>query len=151
MRFLLVDRIRELESGKRAVGVKNVTLSEDFFTHHFPFHPIMPGALIMECLVQLADWLLRESTAFESVAVPASFDSLKFYKLVRPGDQLKLEVELVSRENGRCVIRGQARCESEIVAVGRFTMTLRPAREFGCIDELRKLYDMIRPPAPLRE
>ena len=90
MRFLLVDRIRELESGKRAVGVKNVTLSEDFFTHHFPYHPIMPGALIMECLVQLADWMLRESTAFESVAMPSTVDSLKFYKLVRPGDQLKL-------------------------------------------------------------
>src|SRR6266849_4316503 len=122
MRFLLVDRITEIESGKRAVGVKNVTLSEDFFTHHFPNHPIMPGALITECLVQLADWLLRESTGFESIGTPASFDSLKFYKMVRPGDQLKLEVELTSRENGTCAMSGKARCEDETVAAGRFTM-----------------------------
>jgi 3-hydroxyacyl-[acyl-carrier-protein] dehydratase len=146
MRFLLVDRITELDSGKRAAGVKNVTLSEDFFTHHFPFHPIMPGALITECLVQLADWMLRESVAFESVAVPATFDSLKFYRLVRPGDQLKLEVELVSRENDLCVIRGQARCEGETAAAGRFTMALRPAEEFQSPDEARKFYRMIRGP-----
>jgi 3-hydroxyacyl-[acyl-carrier-protein] dehydratase len=146
MRFLLVDRITELDSGKRAAGVKNVTLSEDFFTHHFPFHPIMPGALITECLVQLADWMLRESTAFASVATPSTFDSLKFYKLVRPGDQLKLEVELVSQENGECVIRGRAKCETDTVAAGRFTMTLRPADEFQSAGEIRKLYRMIRFP-----
>jgi len=144
MRFLLVDRITELESGKRASGVKNVTLSEDFFTHHFPFHPIMPGALITECLVQLADWLIRESLDFESIATPASFDSLKFYRLVRPGDQLKLDVEMVSREGDRCDVRGEARCEDEKVAVGRFTMTLRPAAEFQPAEEARKYYDMIR-------
>jgi 3-hydroxyacyl-[acyl-carrier-protein] dehydratase len=146
MRFLLVDRITELESGKRAAGVKNVTLSEDFFTHHFPFHPIMPGALITECLVQLADWMLRESTAFESVAMPSAFDALKFYKLVRPGDQLRLEVELVSRENGECVIRGRAKCDADVVAAGRFTMTLRPAHEFQDAGDVQKLYRMIRSP-----
>ena len=144
MRFLLVDRITELDSGKRAAGVKNVTLSEDFFTHHFPFHPIMPGALITECLVQLADWLLRESAAFESVAVPSAFDSLKFYRLVRPGDQLKLEVEIVSRQGDTCVIRGQARCEDETVASGRFSMTLHPAEELQSPAESRKYYRMIR-------
>jgi 3-hydroxyacyl-[acyl-carrier-protein] dehydratase len=111
----------------------------------------MPGALITECLVQLADWMLRESTAFESVAMPSSFDSLKFYKLVRPGDQLKLEVELVSREDGQCVIRGRARCESEVVAAGRFTMTLRPGEEFQSAGELRKIYNMIRAPGQLVE
>jgi 3-hydroxyacyl-[acyl-carrier-protein] dehydratase len=144
MRFLLVDRITGLESGKRAEGVKNVTLSEDFFTHHFPFHPIMPGALITECLVQLADWLIREHSDFESIATPASFDSLKFYRLVRPGDQLKLDVEIVSRENDRCDVRGEARCDNDKVAAGRFTMTLRPAGEFQPREEARKYYRMIR-------
>jgi 3-hydroxymyristoyl/3-hydroxydecanoyl-(acyl carrier protein) dehydratase len=106
----------------------------------------MPGALITECLVQLADWMLRESTAFTSVAMPSTFDSLKFYKLVRPGDQLKLEVELVSGENGEYVIRGRARCEADTVATGRFTMTLRPADAFQSTSEIRKLYRMIRSP-----
>lgn len=144
MRFLLVDRITELETGKRAAGVKNVTLSEDFFTHHFPFHPIMPGALITECLVQLADWLLREEAQFESIATPSSFDSLKFYRLVRPGDQLRLEVQLVSRENGTCAMRAEAKCEGERVATGKFTMTLRPAQQFQTPEEARRLFTMIR-------
>jgi 3-hydroxyacyl-[acyl-carrier-protein] dehydratase len=144
MRFLLVDRITEMDSGKRAAGIKNVTLSEDFFTFHFPFHPIMPGALIAECLVQLADWMLRESAGFEWIGMPSTFDSLKFYRLVRPGDQLKLEVELVSRDQGQCVIRGQAKCENETVAAGRFTMTLRPAGEYQSVEEARKIYNMIR-------
>lgn len=144
MRFLLVDRITELERGKRAAGVKNVTLSEDFFTHHFPFHPVMPGALITECLVQLADWLLREEAEFESIATPASFDSLKFYRLVRPGDQLKLMVEIVGRQNGTCSVRGEAKCETERVATGRFTMVLRPGQAFQPAEEARKYYAMIR-------
>jgi 3-hydroxyacyl-[acyl-carrier-protein] dehydratase len=144
MRFLLVDRITELESGKSAKGIKNVTLSEDFFTHHFPFHPIMPGALITECLVQLADWLLRESANFELIGTPSTFDSLKFYKLVRPGDQLKLEVELVSREEDVCKLRGKARIGDDTVATGRFTMTLRPAAQFQPPDEARRYYTMIR-------
>lgn len=145
MRFLLVDRITELDRGKRAAGLKNVTMSEDFFTHHFPFHPIMPGALITECLVQLADWMLRENADFESIGLPSSFDSLKFYRMVTPGDQLKLEVELVSRDNGLCVIRGQARIEDETVAAGRFTMTERPAGDYQTADESRRLYKMLRP------
>jgi 3-hydroxyacyl-[acyl-carrier-protein] dehydratase len=144
MRFLLVDRITALESGKRAAGVKNVTLSEDFFTHHFPFHPIMPGALITECLVQLADWLIREHSDFESIATPDSFDSLKFYRLVRPGDQLKLDVEVVGRDSDRCDVRGEVRCDNEKVAVGRFSMTLRPAEAFQPAEDARRLYRMIR-------
>jgi 3-hydroxyacyl-[acyl-carrier-protein] dehydratase len=144
MRFLLVDRITELDSGKRAAGIKNVSLSEDFFTHHFPFFPIMPGALITECLVQLADWMLRESSAFESIATPSTFDSLKFYKLVRPGDQLRLDVELVSREDAQCSFRGQAKIDSETVAVGRFTMTMRPGGAFQSPEESRRTYEMLR-------
>ena len=67
-------------------------------------------------------------------------------KLVRPGDQLELEVELVTRQDTHCEIRGQARCESETVAAGRFSMTLRPAHEFESAEESRRLYDMIRVP-----
>src|SRR5678816_1482356 len=98
MRFLLIDRITQLDRGTRARALKNVTLSEDYFTHHFPDQPIMPGALITECLVQLADWVLREREDFNVVALPSSFESVKFHQLVRPGDQLELEVELVGEE-----------------------------------------------------
>jgi 3-hydroxyacyl-[acyl-carrier-protein] dehydratase len=144
MRFLLVDRITDLTTGERASGLKNVTLSEDFFTHHFATHPIMPGALMIECLVQLADWLLRESVNFEFVAFPSCFESVKFHRLVRPGDQLQLEVEIVARENEQFQIRGQALCREQVMVAGRFTMALAPADGFQPADEARIIYRMIR-------
>jgi 3-hydroxyacyl-[acyl-carrier-protein] dehydratase len=144
MRFLLVDRITEIEKGKRAAGIKNITLSEDFFAFHFPEHPIMPGALITECLVQLADWTVRDNEDFESVAVASAFDTVKFHNLVRPGDQLQLEVEVTGRENGDYQFRGEARCDGRVMAVGRFTMSVHPADELQPAEEGRRLYEMIR-------
>ncbi len=146
MRFLLVDRITHMEKGKRAAGIKNVTLSEDFFTFHFPDHPIMPGALIAECMVQLADWTVRESEDFASVAVPSAFETLKFHHLVRPGDQLRLEVEVIGKQDGEYSFRGEARCGDNLVSAGRFTMTLHAAEEFHPAEEGRRLFQMIRDP-----
>lgn len=144
MRFFLVDRITSLESGKRATALKNVTLSEDFFTHHFPDHPIMPGALITECLVQLADWVLREKEAFASVALPVSFEKVKFYHLVRPGDCLCLDVELVDQVAGEYCFRAQASCGGQVVAVARFNMQLQPAEELLSPEESSRHFAMIR-------
>jgi 3-hydroxyacyl-[acyl-carrier-protein] dehydratase len=144
MRFLLVDRITELTRGERATGVKNVTLSEDFFTHHFAYHPIMPGALMIECLVQLADWLLRESVNFESVSMPSSFESVKFHRLVRPGDQLELRVEVAGRENDHFQVRGQVLCQGQVVVAARFAMVLLPTDNFQPAEEARMLFRMIR-------
>ena len=144
MRFLLVDRITELDSGKRATGVKNVSLSEDFFAHHFPDHPIMPGALITECMVQLADWILREERDFNSVGLPSSFEAVKFHHLVHPGDQLVLDVELIANENSHYQFSGKARCGTQVVAKARFTMDLRPAEELQPREESRRLFNMLR-------
>jgi 3-hydroxyacyl-[acyl-carrier-protein] dehydratase len=144
MRFLMVDRITELESGKRACAVKNVTLSEDFFTHHFPHYPVMPGALIVESLVQLADWLIRENQNFESAGLPEAFESIKFYKLVRPGDQLNLKVEVLDTENGQYRLSGQAQCDQQVVAVARFTMKLISATELQPVEEAKHFFNLIR-------
>jgi len=144
MRFLLVDRITELATGKRAMGVKNVTLSEDFFTHHFINHPIMPGVLMIECLVQLADWLLRESVNFEYVAIPSGFESVKFHRLVRPGDQLQLDVEIIGKENEQFQIRGQVFCQGQIAVAGRFAMSLMPADDFQTAEEGKTVFRMMR-------
>lgn len=143
MRFLLVDRITALESGKRATGVKNVSLTEDFFEHHFPEHPIMPGMLITECMVQLADWLLREQRDFDSVGLPSVFESVKFHHFVRPGDQLVLDVEQVGNEDSHYQFRGQATRSKQVVAIARFTMHLRPAEELQAPEESRRLFKMI--------
>jgi 3-hydroxyacyl-[acyl-carrier-protein] dehydratase len=144
MRFLMVDRITELERGKRACALKNVTLSEDFFTHHFPLQPIMPGALIVECMVQLADWLIRENQNFDSAGLPAAFESIKFYQLVRPGDQLNLEVEVLDRENGQYRLNGQAQCAQQLVAAARFTMNLVPATDLQPAEDAKRFFEVIR-------
>jgi UDP-3-O-[3-hydroxymyristoyl] N-acetylglucosamine deacetylase/3-hydroxyacyl-[acyl-carrier-protein] dehydratase len=94
--FLLVDKIIELEPDKRAVGIKNVTMNEQFFTGHFPGRPVMPGVLIIEAMAQVAGVLMlnkRENAG--KYAYFMSLDNAKFRKTVVPGDQLRLEVEVV--------------------------------------------------------
>lgn len=90
--FLMVDRVIEIEPGKRAVGLKNVTANEEFFTGHYPGQPIMPGVLIIEAMAQLGGLLLsRELEHTGKVAVLLSLDRVKFRRPVMPGDQLLLE------------------------------------------------------------
>ena len=141
----MVDRITELERGKRARGIKNVTLSEDFFSFHFPDHPIMPGALIIECLVQLADWTVRENEDFAFVGLPCHFESIKFHHLVRPGDQLQLTVEVVAHEADQYFFRGEARCCDKVVAVGRFVLITHDVEGLMPPQEVRRLFRVICP------
>jgi 3-hydroxymyristoyl/3-hydroxydecanoyl-(acyl carrier protein) dehydratase len=143
MRFLLVDRILEMESGKYATGIKNVTLSEDFLTHHFPDYPIMPGTLIAEALVQLADWVIRESTSFTQMGLATSFERIKFRRLVRPGDQLRLEVNLLSRDGEQAVVEGKAFCDGALVTSVSFTLGLEPLEPLQSSESARRIYRMI--------
>lgn len=145
MRFLLVDRILELESGKRAVGIKNVTLSEDFLTHHFPDFPLMPGMLIVESLVQLADWVIRESSDFKSIGIADGFERMKFHRMARPGDQLHLEVEIVSTEGEQAQVKGRASCQGKMVAAARFTLAIQATDLIQAADDSRRLYNIIKP------
>lgn len=93
--FLLVDRIIEIEEGKRIVGLKNVTQNEWFFQGHFPGQPIMPGVLILEALAQVgAVMVLRNFKAEGRIALFAGLDEVKFRRKVVPGDQLRLEAEV---------------------------------------------------------
>lgn len=93
--FLLVDKIVELEEGKRAVGIKNVTMNEPFFQGHFPGRPIMPGVLICEALAQVgAVVILRNPEFKDKLAVFTGIDNFKFRHQVVPGETLRLEVEL---------------------------------------------------------
>jgi len=123
--FLMIDRVDELEPGKRAVAVKNVTVDEPFFQGHFPEYPIMPGVLIVEALAQtagIATAVLEDSR--DKLGVLAGIDSMKFKKQVVPGDTLKLESEIVSNRMGvvkakvRATVDGQVAAEGEI----RFAM-----------------------------
>lgn len=117
--FLLVDRILEVEPGKRAVGIKNVTANEPFFQGHFPGNPIMPGVLIVEALAQTAcvAALLDEANKGK-LGVFAAIDSMKFKKLVTPGDTLRLEAEVTAFKLNIAVINVKATVEGKLAAEG---------------------------------
>jgi len=117
--FLLVDRIIELEEGKRAVGIKNVTINDSFFQGHFPGHPIMPGVLIIEALAQVGTVAILKKPEYEGyLGLFAGLDDVKFKRQVIPGDQLRLEVELVKLRKNYGVARGVAYVGDALAAEG---------------------------------
>jgi UDP-3-O-[3-hydroxymyristoyl] N-acetylglucosamine deacetylase/3-hydroxyacyl-[acyl-carrier-protein] dehydratase len=115
--FLLVDRILEIEDRKRIVGIKNVTINEPFFQGHFPGDPIMPGVLIIEAMAQVGGMLLIGSVAGAErrTVYFMSIDSIKFRKPVRPGDQLRLELDLVQIRGNVCRMTGVAKVDGKVV------------------------------------
>ncbi|MFA1512168.1 3-hydroxyacyl-ACP dehydratase FabZ [Priestia megaterium] len=120
--FLLVDRILEVEEGKKAVGLKNVSANEEFFNGHFPDYPVMPGVLIVEALAQVgAVAMLKKEENQGRLAFFAGIDNCRFKKQVRPGDQLRLEVEIVrargsiGKGKGIATVDGQLVCETDIM------------------------------------
>jgi UDP-3-O-[3-hydroxymyristoyl] N-acetylglucosamine deacetylase/3-hydroxyacyl-[acyl-carrier-protein] dehydratase len=116
--FLLVDRILEIEERKRIVGLKNVTINEPFFQGHFPGHPIMPGVLIIEAMAQVGGMLLMGSVEDpeSKVVYFMSLDNVKFRRPVKPGDQIRFELEIIQLRGTVCKMRGVGKVEGEIVA-----------------------------------
>jgi UDP-3-O-[3-hydroxymyristoyl] N-acetylglucosamine deacetylase/3-hydroxyacyl-[acyl-carrier-protein] dehydratase len=116
--FLLVDRILEIEEKKRIVGLKNVTINEPFFQGHFPGHPIMPGVLIIEAMAQVGGMLLMGSVddPESKVVYFMSLDNVKFRKPVKPGDQIRFELEIVQIRGMVCKMRGVGKVDGEVIA-----------------------------------
>ncbi len=123
--FLLVDKVVAVEEGKRAVGIKNVTVNEGFFQGHFPGRPVMPGVLIVEAMAQVGGVLMlspaenRGKLAFFMAA-----DKVKFRKPVVPGDQLKIEVEVGKMRSKTGQVKTQAFVDGEVVAEGELMFAL---------------------------
>ncbi|MDF2065587.1 3-hydroxyacyl-ACP dehydratase FabZ [Bacillus sp. Cr_A10] len=120
--FLLVDKILELDEGKRAVGIKNVTANEEFFKGHFPSYPVMPGVLIVEALAQVSAVVMLTKEGNEGrLGLLAGIDNCRFKKQVKPGDQLRLEVEItrlkgpIGKGKGIATVDGELVCESELI------------------------------------
>lgn len=117
--FLLVDRVIEMESCKRIVGVKNVTINEPFFQGHFPGHPVMPGVLIVEAMAQVAGilaYLSSDDEIRKKVCYFMSIDNARFRKPVVPGDLLRLEMEATMNRRGIWGFNGKAYVEDKLVA-----------------------------------
>jgi beta-hydroxyacyl-ACP dehydratase FabZ len=116
--FLLVDRILELQAGRRVVALKNVSFNEPFFPGHFPGAPVMPGVLIVEALAQAgAVLLLHDMPDRESKLVYfTGIDKARFRRTVLPGDQLWLTLEVLNLRSRNCKMRGTAEVEGQIAA-----------------------------------
>jgi 3-hydroxyacyl-[acyl-carrier-protein] dehydratase len=116
--FLMVDAIEEMERWKRIVGIKNVTINEIYFQGHFPGKPIMPGVLIIESMAQTGGLLLlkevpdREKKLVYFVAI----DNARFRRPVVPGDQLRIEVNVIAWRGTFCKLEGRATVNGELVA-----------------------------------
>jgi UDP-3-O-[3-hydroxymyristoyl] N-acetylglucosamine deacetylase / 3-hydroxyacyl-[acyl-carrier-protein] dehydratase len=116
--FLLVDRIVEIDAGKRIVGIKNVTINEPFFQGHFPGHPIMPGVLIIEAMAQVGGMLLMGAVPDpdKKVVYFTSLNNVKWRRPVKPGDQLRFELDLLQVRGMMCKMQGVAKVDGEVVA-----------------------------------
>jgi 3-hydroxyacyl-[acyl-carrier-protein] dehydratase len=115
--FLLVDRILEVEKGKRAVGIKNVTFNEPQFTGHFPDRPIMPGVLIIEALAQVGAVLMLQMPENQGkLALFAGIDECRFRRMVVPGDQLRMEVEVLRLKGAFGKVRATATVDGQLAA-----------------------------------
>lgn len=127
--FLLVDRVLELDKGKRIVALKNVTINEPFFVGHFPHRPVMPGVLMLEALAQAAALLafetlgttLDDNTVYYFVGI----DGARFKRPVEPGDQLTLDVTLDRMRSGILKFKARALVGTEVAVEAQLMCTMR--------------------------
>jgi 3-hydroxyacyl-[acyl-carrier-protein] dehydratase len=132
MKFYLTDRVLELEAGKRLVAVKNLSLAEEYLQDHFPSYPVLPGVLMFEAMIQAAAWLQRLTTDFaQSMVVLQEARNIKYGAFFRPGTQMRVEVELVKRDDdGLWSFKGVGASGEQTNVQGRFTL-----RAFNLADE----------------
>ena len=124
--FLLIDRVEEIETGKRAVAYKNVTMNEPFFQGHFPGEPIMPGVLIVEALAQTGAVAILSMPEYKGkIALFGGIDKLRFKRQVVPGDVLKLEVEIIKRKGTIGIGSAIATVNGEVAVKGELTFAIQ--------------------------
>ncbi|MBC7635076.1 MAG: 3-hydroxyacyl-ACP dehydratase FabZ [Acetobacteraceae bacterium] len=126
--FLLIDRVVDIISGQSAIGIKNVTVNENFFQGHFPGHPVMPGVLIIEAMAQTAAVLVVETLGPDArgrVVYFMSIDSAKFRRPVTPGDQLRIHIAKSHQRGMVWKFAAQAKVDGVVVAEATYTAMIR--------------------------
>ena len=126
MRFYFVDRLTQIEPGQRIQGYKNVSMSEPYFSTHFPRFPVLPGVIVVEAMAQLAGLLIEVSTPADppKKAILSIVDRVKFKQMVRPGDRLDLSAHLVILDEDGARAEVEARIGDALVAQTRLTFAL---------------------------
>jgi 3-hydroxyacyl-[acyl-carrier-protein] dehydratase len=145
MRFLLIDRIEEVEPGSRARGRKNAALSEDYFEWHFPERPIVPGMLVLEAFVQLAGWLEAAGSDFRSWFLLDRVKAARYYAFAGPGDVIHLELTVLDTgDPERRAYRGESRVGDERAAVVEFEGVVVPLEDLMDEDRARRTFEALR-------
>ena len=131
--LLLVDRVLDVELGKRITAIKNVTVNEEFFNGHFPHKPVMPGVLMIEAMAQTAAILsfmtMDVKPDENSVVYFVGIDNARFKRPVEPGDQLKMEVEILRVSRGIWKYKAVATVDGKVAVEGELMCTIRGAAE----------------------
>ncbi|MBX3470484.1 MAG: beta-hydroxyacyl-ACP dehydratase [Planctomycetes bacterium] len=144
MRWFLIDKVTALAPGERIRGVKCVTLGDDVLHDHFPDHPILPGALLLEAGAQLAGYLVEATFHREGQpvrrALLAQVRDARFYEPVGPGDKVELEATLVSSLDGAARARFEAAVDGKRVARGELTFVLKEVASPRVHEQRRRLY-----------
>jgi 3-hydroxyacyl-[acyl-carrier-protein] dehydratase len=138
MRFVLIDRIVDVQAGRSRlagsdtfsspgpslVGMKNLSLAEEYLSDHFPSFPVMPGVLMLESLTQAGAWLIRDMEDFaHSIIILKQAKTIKYQSFVEPGRQLELRVELTAYDPRDCMFKGTGVIDGQEMVKGRFTLT----------------------------
>lgn len=130
--FLLIDRVKDIDLGKRATGIKNVTANEPHFEGHFPAKPVMPGVMIVEAMAQTAAVLVIRTIEMidnDLLVYFMAIDACKFRRPVTPGDQLELRVEVIKNRGKVWKFKGEGYVDDAIVAEAEFTAMIMPPED----------------------
>ncbi len=154
MRFVLIDRIIDLQPGQSLVAIKNLSLAEEYLADHFPGFPVMPGVLMLEALTQAGAWLIRDMENFaHSMVTLKGARTIKYGSFVEPGRQLQLRVELAAHDERESTFKGVGTIDGQEMVKGRFTLTRYNLRErdpelhatdAAIVSSLRDLYTTLR-------